>query len=177
MDLFTDPAAKTRDAGLIDALTSASWRATEALGARAELHRFTRATATDCTLGWETDVVLPYRFGSAASIEAGYSAFRAAGDAAAMEAMRLMDTVRGLGKPLFVLTGGDPLKRADTILLVEYGTRIGLRVAMTPSGTPLMNATVLAALRDAGLARLAVSVDGSTAAIHDRFRGVSARSR
>lgn len=88
------------------------------------------------------------------------------------EAKRLMDTIRTMGPPLFVLTGGDPLKRPDTIPLVEYGTSIGLRVALTPSGTPLMTPPVLASLRDAGLARLAVSLDGSNAAIHDRFRGV-----
>ena len=89
------------------------------------------------------------------------------------EAKTLMDTIRAMGPPLFVLTGGDPLKRPDTISLVEYGTSIGLRVALTPSGTPLMTAPVLRSLRDAGLARLAVSLDGSTAAIHDRFRGVT----
>jgi len=88
-------------------------------------------------------------------------------------AKRLMDTVRQFGKPLFVLTGGDPLKRDDTVELVRYGTSIGLRMAMTPSGTPLMTPDVLRNLRDAGLARLAVSLDGSNAAIHDRFRGVS----
>ena len=90
-----------------------------------------------------------------------------------VEAKRLMDTVADMGQPLFVLTGGDPLKRPDTVELVAYGTRIGLRVAMTPSGTPLMTPDVLAKLRDAGLARLAVSLDGATAAVHDRFRGVA----
>jgi radical SAM protein len=88
------------------------------------------------------------------------------------EAKKLMDTILAMGPPLFVLTGGDPLKRPDTIELVKYGTSIGLRVALTPSGTPLMTPRVLASLRDAGLARLAVSLDGSSAAIHDRFRGV-----
>ena len=42
------------------------------------------------------------------------------------EARALMDTVRGFGHPLFVLTGGDPLKRPDTVGLVEHGARIGL---------------------------------------------------
>ena len=88
------------------------------------------------------------------------------------EAKRMMDAVRRFGHPLFVLTGGDPLKRPDIVELVEYGASIGLRVAMTPSGTPLMTESVLRDLRDAGLARLAVSLDGSTAAIHDAFRGV-----
>ena len=89
------------------------------------------------------------------------------------EAKDLIDAVRGFGRPLFVLTGGDPLKRPDTVELVRYAAAAGLRVAMTPSGTPLMTPTVLEALRDAGLSRLAVSLDGSAPAIHDRFRGVA----
>ncbi|MEX0912250.1 MAG: TIGR04053 family radical SAM/SPASM domain-containing protein [Gemmatimonadota bacterium] len=89
------------------------------------------------------------------------------------EAKRLMDNVRRFGHPLFVLTGGDPLKRPDTVELVRYGASIGLRMAMTPSGTPLMTPEILAELADAGLSRLAVSLDGSTRVIHDRFRGVA----
>lgn len=85
---------------------------------------------------------------------------------------RLMDDVRRFGHPLFVLTGGDPLKRPDVVELVEYGASIGLRMAMTPSGTPLMTEPVLRSLKAAGLSRLAVSLDGSSADIHDPFRGV-----
>jgi AdoMet-dependent heme synthase len=89
-----------------------------------------------------------------------------------VEARRMMEDVRRFGRPLFVLTGGDPLKRPDVVELVEHGSRIGLRMAMTPSGTPLMTPEVVRQLADAGLSRLAVSLDGSTAEIHDRFRGV-----
>jgi AdoMet-dependent heme synthase len=88
------------------------------------------------------------------------------------EAKRMMDDVRRFGRPLFVLTGGDPLKRPDVVELVEYGTSIGLRMAMTPSGTPLMTEAVLRDLHRAGLSRLAISLDGSTKQIHDTFRGV-----
>lgn len=98
---------------------------------------------------------------------------RDSGELDTAAAMRLMDTARRFGRPLFVLTGGDPLKRDDTVELVRYGTSIGLRVAMTPSGTRLMTPDVLRNLHEAGLARLAVSLDGSNAAIHDRFRGVA----
>jgi radical SAM protein len=93
------------------------------------------------------------------------------------EAMRLLDEVRAFGEdggpaPLVVLTGGDPLKRPDIHEIVAYGTRIGLRMTMTPSGTPLMTPAVLARLRAAGLARLAVSLDGASRAVHDAFRRV-----
>ena len=89
------------------------------------------------------------------------------------EAKRLIDDICRFGRPLFVLTGGDPLKRSDTVEIVRYGVNAGLRVALTPSGTPLMTPQVLQELHDAGLSRLAVSLDGATAAQHDGFRGVA----
>lgn len=88
------------------------------------------------------------------------------------EGTRLLDEVRAMGCPLVVLTGGDPAKRPDLVELVRHGSSIGLRVALTPSATPLVTRELLARLRDAGLARLAVSLDGADAASHDGFRGV-----
>jgi radical SAM protein len=90
------------------------------------------------------------------------------------EARRLIDAVRRFGDPppLLVLTGGDPLRRPDVADLVRYGTERGLSVSLTPSGTAAVTDARLRALRDAGLARLAVSLDGATAATHDAFRGV-----
>jgi radical SAM protein len=89
------------------------------------------------------------------------------------EAKRLIDDIRRFGRPLLVLTGGDPLKRPDAVEIVRYGVDAGLRVALTPSGTPLMTPRVLGELHDAGMSRLAVSLDGATAAQHDAFRGVA----
>ncbi len=88
------------------------------------------------------------------------------------EAKALLDDVKRMGTPLFVLTGGDPAKRPDLVEIVRYGASIGLIMAVTPSGTPLMTKEVLVELRDAGMSRLAVSVDGPTAAMHDAFRRV-----
>lgn len=89
------------------------------------------------------------------------------------EAKELIDQVAQMAAPLFVLTGGDPLKRPDIYDLVAYGTRRGVRMSMTPSATPLLTHAAIARLKQCGLARLAVSLDGSTAEIHDAFRGVS----
>ena len=89
------------------------------------------------------------------------------------EAKRLIDTIRRFGSPLLVLTGGDPLKRPDAVEIVRYGVDAGLRVALTPSGTPLMTPEVITELHDVGMTRLAVSLDGATAAQHDGFRGVA----
>lgn len=90
------------------------------------------------------------------------------------EALRLIDDVRAFGDPppLFVLTGGDPMRRPDLPILVRHASAIGLTVALTPSGTAAVTRTRLAELKDAGLQRLAVSLDGPTADTHDAFRGV-----
>jgi MoaA/NifB/PqqE/SkfB family radical SAM enzyme len=74
--------------------------------------------------------------------------------------------------PLLVLTGGDPLKRPDVFELIAHARSIGLDVAMTPSATPLVTSDVVHRLHDAGLHRLAVSLDGKDAATHDGFRRV-----
>jgi radical SAM protein len=95
------------------------------------------------------------------------------------EARRLIDRVAAFGTPppLLVFTGGDPLRRPDIAELVAYGTARGLAVSLTPSGTAAVTEARLRALRDAGLARLAVSLDGATEAAHDAFRGVRGSHR
>ncbi len=89
------------------------------------------------------------------------------------EGFRLLDEIKAMGCPVVVLTGGDPAKRSDLVDLVEHGASIGLRMALTPSATPLITRQLLAELRDAGLARIAVSLDGPSAESHDSFRGVA----
>src|SRR5215469_11274844 len=74
--------------------------------------------------------------------------------------------------PLLVLTGGDPLRRADVFDLVNYCRERSIPVAMTPSATPLVTRPAVRSLKDAGLDRLAISLDGADAATHDAFRRV-----
>lgn len=90
------------------------------------------------------------------------------------EGFRLIDQVRSFGTPppLLVLTGGDPMWRADLAELVRYGTAAGLSVALTPSGTAMPTRKRLAELKEAGLSRVAVSLDGPDPETHDAFRRV-----
>jgi AdoMet-dependent heme synthase len=88
------------------------------------------------------------------------------------EARRLIDEVAAMKVPVFVLTGGDPLKRPDVFDLVEYASRQEVRISLTPSATPLLTREAIVELRQRGLARLAISLDGPTAEIHDAFRRV-----
>lgn len=88
------------------------------------------------------------------------------------EAHNLLDDLREFGDgQLVVLSGGDPMKRPDLVDLVDYGTDIGLRMTLTPSGTSQLDYGAVSRLRDAGLRRMALSIDGATADRHDAFRG------
>ena len=89
------------------------------------------------------------------------------------EARQLLRDVRRFGPIIFVFSGGDCLKRPDIVELVAYGKELGLRMAITPATTPLATREKLQELKDAGLVRLAVSLDGSHAGIHDEFRQVA----
>lgn len=88
------------------------------------------------------------------------------------EARRLIDDVADLRPPIFILTGGDPLKRFDVYHLVSYAAERKLRPALTASPSALVTRTAIAELKNAGLSRLAVSLDGSLPEIHDGFRGL-----
>ena len=89
------------------------------------------------------------------------------------EGKQLIDQIAAWKVPVFVLTGGDPIKRPDLFELITYARSVGLRVSLTPSATPLLTREVIVRLKEAGLARLAVSMDGASAATHDAFRGLS----
>ena len=88
------------------------------------------------------------------------------------EAEKLIRDVADLNPPIFILTGGDPLKRADIFYLVRRAVAHGLHPSMTPSATPLLTREAIADLKRAKLSRMAVSLDGSVPELHDAFRGV-----
>jgi radical SAM protein len=93
------------------------------------------------------------------------------------EGKRLIDQIAALKVPVFVLTGGDPIKRPDLFELIGHARSAGVRVSLTPSATPLLTREIVVRLKEAGLARLAVSLDGASAATHDAFRGMAGSYR
>jgi radical SAM protein len=86
------------------------------------------------------------------------------------EARRLIDQVAELGSPVFVVTGGDPLERPDLFVLLAHAVARGIAPAVTPSGTPLLTERALRRMREVGVRRIALSLDGPDAATHDGFR-------
>jgi radical SAM protein len=91
------------------------------------------------------------------------------------QAKHLLDQVESFGKPrpLFIFTGGDPFKRKDLFELVQYGSSLGLPVAVSPSGTPMLTKENLQRIKEAGAKAISLSIDGSNAQKHDDFRRVS----
>ena len=73
--------------------------------------------------------------------------------------------------PMMVMTGGDPLKRADLFELIGHAAASGLHVALTPSATPLATFEAFSRAKEAGVKALGISLDGPSAEIHDAFRG------
>ena len=88
------------------------------------------------------------------------------------EGKELLGQMRALGTPVCVLTGGDPARRPDLAELVRHGTDLGLRMATIPVASAMLTRSDLEALRDAGVAQLAFSLDGPNAEVHDGFRQV-----
>jgi heme b synthase len=87
------------------------------------------------------------------------------------EALRFVDELAAVGRPILVLTGGEPLYRDDIFEIASYATKKGFRVALATNGTLVDDATA-ERIVEAGVRRVSISVDGATGATHDGFRGV-----
>jgi len=91
------------------------------------------------------------------------------GDFTTEEGKNLLKEIADFSKPVVVLSGGEPLLRKDIFELAEYGTSLGLRICMATNGA-LVNDEVCEKMRKAEIKMVSLSLDGSTAAVHDDFR-------
>jgi radical SAM protein len=74
--------------------------------------------------------------------------------------------------PALLLTGGDPLMRPDVFDLIAHAKNRGVYTAVAASVTPLLNRDNLKRIKDLGVDIISVSLDGATAALHDRIRDI-----
>jgi len=90
------------------------------------------------------------------------------------EGRRLLDDITGFGRPYphVVFTGGDPLLRPDLEELIGSATERAIGCSLAPAATGLLTKGTLDRLKAAGIQNISLSIDGSTAEIHDGFRGV-----
>ncbi len=89
------------------------------------------------------------------------------------EARALVDRLASFGNaPILIFTGGDPMMRPDLFELIAYATEKGLRCSLTPTATALPTRERLEKVRDAGIRRIALSLDAPRPEVHDNFRQV-----
>ncbi len=91
-------------------------------------------------------------------------------DLSTAEAFRLIDQVAAFARPIFVLSGGEPLFRPDIFDIARHAADAGLIVALATNGT-LIDASVARRIKESGVRRVSISFDGADAATHDIFRG------
>ena len=87
------------------------------------------------------------------------------------EAKSLIDSFPQTGNPIIIFTGGEPLMRKDIFALVRHARSRGLRCVMAPNGT-LITPENACRIKEAGISRCSISLDGPDRASHDDFRGV-----
>jgi radical SAM protein len=88
------------------------------------------------------------------------------------EGRRLVREVAGMGTPILILSGGDPVNRPDLLELIRYGKQHGLRMATIPAATDRLTRELVVGLKGAGADQMALSLDFPRAELHDAFRGV-----
>jgi len=97
-------------------------------------------------------------------------------DLSTAEAFDLVDQIASFARPIFVLSGGEPLFRPDIFDIARHASDAGLTVALATNGT-LIDAAVARQIRDSGIRRVSISFDGADAPTHDIFRGTGAFDR
>jgi len=89
------------------------------------------------------------------------------------EAFDLIDQVAAFARPIFILSGGEPLYRPDIFDIARHAADAGLIVALATNGT-LIDDTVAKHIAESGIRRVSVSFDGADAPTHNIFRGAGA---
>jgi radical SAM additional 4Fe4S-binding domain len=94
---------------------------------------------------------------------------RRGGELTTTEALGLIDDLAGMGVPLILFTGGEPLMREDIWDLADYAALKGIKTALSTNGT-LITAETAGKIRKCGIEYAGISLDGACAETHDRFR-------
>ena len=81
----------------------------------------------------------------------------------------LLDDLAAFDIPVLLLSGGEPLMRADLFELIAHARAIGLRTTLSTNGT-LITADVAARLRALDVSYVGISLDG-IGVTNDMFRG------
>ncbi len=92
-------------------------------------------------------------------------------DLSTPDALKVIEQVSSVSRPILILSGGEPLFRKDLFQLASHAVERGLLVALATNGT-LITPEVAGKIRASGIRRVAISFDGADAETHDAFRGI-----
>jgi heme b synthase len=84
---------------------------------------------------------------------------------------QFIEELTEIGRPILVLTGGEPLYRPDLFEIANFAVEREFPVALATNGT-LIDGTIARRIRESGIRRVSISLDGGTAETHDAFRGL-----
>jgi len=94
------------------------------------------------------------------------------GELSTNECFGVIDGIAEVGKPILILTGGEPLLRPDVFEIGKHAAARGLRVVLGTNGTAI-TPEIARAMKEVPVSRIGVSLDFPTAELQDRFRGKS----
>jgi heme b synthase len=86
------------------------------------------------------------------------------------ECFALIDDILKVGQPIFILTGGEPLKREDFFDIAGYAAGKGIRVVVGSNGT-LITKEIAARMKAVPISRVGISLDFPNRELQDKFRG------
>jgi len=94
----------------------------------------------------------------------------AAGELDTAACLEIVDQLLAVNPaPILILSGGEPLLRADLAEIAQYASANGATVVVGTNGTLLTDVRI-AGLKNAGVSGVAVSVDSLRPSYHDNFR-------
>jgi heme b synthase len=82
----------------------------------------------------------------------------------------VIDQIAEYAPLILVLSGGEPLWRRDVFDLAKRAAGQNMRVALATNGT-LVDEAMAHRIREAGIVRVSISLDGADRVTHDTFRG------
>ncbi|MDF0593556.1 radical SAM protein [Methanotrichaceae archaeon M04Ac] len=91
------------------------------------------------------------------------------GELSTKEALAFIDEVAPR-RPMLILSGGEPLLRTDIFDIARYARDRGVRVSLATNGT-LLSFEAVERMKEAGIMRVSISLDGPAPEIHDLARG------
>ncbi len=96
---------------------------------------------------------------------------RLPGELETEQIFQVIEDIAAIARPIVVLTGGEPLYRDDVFAIADRVRSRGMHPALATNGT-LIDGGVADRIKEAGIERVSISIDGGAPSTHDGFRGI-----